>query len=387
MQFICNRVGRHISRRNLRFCSDRVESGKFKSSSGKSSNVTSYGCVMHLRNAIYSITVGSIHTQRGAGVARFDERVYQNLTRWNEQQLRLHVFLLYSLYSLISIRLIRSFTGQQNPNVMEQFTYLPKQELDLDDKLTNLYRSKYANLLSRLSKITQSGTAIDAALPLLLWLDDEHKNVSDKLYRIMIFGRETNNWNSPDIPTYDFKISSSDDIANQVNAIQDIYNAYCYFDDSPKSRFTKNGPKLFEKTFRNILQKEENACFIWNNICKIGRGNAGTGRACGIAPYKIHEAEMELFNVVPDEIDIIRPNILVFLTGSKGVGFIKKKFPDAEFIEIEGNLDVEKVILPKQDSVKYAYRVKIHPSARISALSERLTKAYSFIIEDFRDKI
>ena len=37
-----------------------------------------------------------IYAQRGAGVARFDERVYQNLTRWSEQRLRLHVFVIWS---------------------------------------------------------------------------------------------------------------------------------------------------------------------------------------------------------------------------------------------------------------------------------------------------
>ena len=269
---------------------------------------------------------------------------------------------------------------------MKHFNYQPKQELDLDDKLTNLYGSKYTGLLSRLYQITQSGQTINAALPLLLWLDDEHRKVSEKRYKIMIFGRETNNWNSPDIPTYDFNISSSEDIAKQINAIQDIYNAYCYFNDSSKSRFTKNGLNLFEKAFKEILPAES-ACFIWNNICKIGRGNAGTGRACGISPSKIHTAEQELFNVIPAEIDIICPNVVVFLTGSQGDGFIEEKFPEAKFIEMTGNSDVERVILPKQNSVQFAYKVKVHPSARVSALRERLEKAYRFNIKDFKDKI
>lgn len=63
LRFICNfaspahargftlhscREGRHITRRNLRFCSDCVESGKFKNvNQEKSSNVTPYGCVLY----------------------------------------------------------------------------------------------------------------------------------------------------------------------------------------------------------------------------------------------------------------------------------------------------------------------------------------------------
>ncbi|MCH5319779.1 MAG: hypothetical protein J1E38_08755 [Paramuribaculum sp.] len=269
---------------------------------------------------------------------------------------------------------------------MKTITYQPKKEQDLDDKFVNLYGSRYVGLLSRFQQIMQPNQFIGASLPLLLWLDDEHRNVLNKRYRIMIFGRETNNWNSPNITTYNFNISSSDDITDQVNAIQDIYNAYCYFNDSTKSRFTKNGPMLFENTFRELIPNES-ACFIWNNICKIGRGNVGTGHACGLAPYTIHKAEQEQFDVVPSEIEIIRPNIVVFLTGSQGDSFIKEKFPNAEFISMPGNSFVDRVSLPEQESVKYAYRVNMHPSARIASLREKLENVYRFIIGDFMDNI
>ena len=49
---ICKWVGRHIARRNLRFCSDHLESGQFNSLSEKSGNVTPYGCVMYIRHTV-----------------------------------------------------------------------------------------------------------------------------------------------------------------------------------------------------------------------------------------------------------------------------------------------------------------------------------------------
>ena len=62
-------------------CSDRVESGKFKSSSGeKRQRYALWVCIisqLHISGVRPEVCKEIIYAQRGAGVARFDERVYQ----------------------------------------------------------------------------------------------------------------------------------------------------------------------------------------------------------------------------------------------------------------------------------------------------------------------
>lgn len=51
---------------------------------------------------------------------------------------------------------------------------------------------------------------------------------------------------------------------------------------------------------------------IWNNISKM---SAITKSGGGPVDASVHEIEHEYFHVIPKEIEILKPNILIFFTG------------------------------------------------------------------------
>lgn len=105
---------------------------------------------------------------------------------------------------------------------MNDITYIPIEEKSLNDKLVNLYGPKIPGLYSAVKPLFDDPNAIKPALPLLLELNDDESYENADL-RVMIFGRETNNWNDPkhfrkDFPygTYNFNLHTSEDIIEEI---------------------------------------------------------------------------------------------------------------------------------------------------------------------------
>lgn len=262
---------------------------------------------------------------------------------------------------------------------MKDIKYIPIEEKTLNDKLVNLYGSKIPGLYAAVKPLFDNKDAVKPALPLLIELNDDESYEKADL-RIMVFGRETNNWNDQEhrkhypFFTYNFEISTTEDILNEVRGrhydddlvdneigiygICDIYNSYFHQKGGRQSPFSRRTYSLINMLRSRIPSK--NIEYIWNNVSKIGCGGKDFGRSCRKPTAEIRDIEREYFNVVAEEVKILKPDVIIFLTGFYGDREIKEKFglTDSNFHPVKEGIFLDRIDFP---GVKYAART-IHPS-------------------------
>jgi len=131
----------------------------------------------------------------------------------------------------------------------------------------------------------------------------------------MIFGQETNCWFEP-----------CDTIERLLKGYDDFFNSgECY---SYSGHFW-NGVNRFISTISNRFPVLK-VSYIWNNIVKIGKSEGK-----GMPPDYIYKIERDFFPVIEDEIRILKPDFMLFLTGPNYDKIIRDNF---------GKLDFEPII-------------------------------------------
>lgn len=280
---------------------------------------------------------------------------------------------------------------------MNDITYIPIEEKSLNDKLVNLYGPKIPGLYSAVKPLFDDPDAIKPALPLLLELNDDESYENADL-RVMIFGRETNNWNDPkhfrkDFPygTYNFNLNTSEDIIEEIMGkhvvgeedyygLGDLYHGYFFRDEKTEKRgnstpFTRRSDQLIG-LFQSRLPNNRIE-YLWNNVSKIGCGGTDFGKSCRKPTSEIREIERQYFNIVADEVKILKPDIIIFLTGFYADQEIKEKFglSDEAFRLVKEDVFLHRINIP---GVKYAART-IHPSRQSK---ENLAKHFDALVED-----
>lgn len=273
----------------------------------------------------------------------------------------------------------------------------PIEEKTLNDKLVNLYGPKLPELYSAVKPLFDDPDAVKPALPLLLELNDDESYEKADL-RVIIFGRETNNWNDPKefrkgfpYGTYNFNIQTSEDVVAEIKGkhiegeedyygLGDLYHGYFFSYEEIGKRgistpFTRRSDQLIDLLRSRMPNMKIE--YLWNNISKIGCGGTDFGKSCRKPTARIREIERQYFNVVPDEVKILKPDIIIFLTGYSADREIKEKFAlaDDAFQSVGENIFLDRIEIP---GVKYAART-IHPSRQSNA---NLMKHFDALAED-----
>ncbi|MDE7376498.1 MAG: hypothetical protein K2N16_06590 [Muribaculaceae bacterium] len=275
---------------------------------------------------------------------------------------------------------------------MRNIKFVPVEENTLNDKLANLYGPKIPELYSAVKPLFDNPDAVKPALPLLIELKDDGSYENAGL-RVMVFGRETNNWNDTGersqcpYGTYNFNLSTSDDVLNEIRGkhvdgedeiygLGDIYHAYCYEDSGVgKTVFTRRQNELLQQLRERLGDCTVEA--VWNNVSKIGCGGKDFGRSCRKPTSEIREIEKKYFNVVAEEVKILKPDVVIFLTGFSADDDIKEKFglADGDFHPVKEGLFLDRIDIP---GVKYAART-IHPSRQSK---ENLKLHFDALVDD-----
>jgi len=211
----------------------------------------------------------------------------------------------------------------------------------MNEALSTLYNSKWRGLTSALKPIIDDEKLeIKPANPLLLYVDNEDDYKSADI-RLMIFGQETNSW-------YEKENGTIDDIQNLYDGFFNEEECWDYGGHfwNGVSRFLSSLQKKFpDKTIR----------LIWNNIVKIGKHGDK-----GFPPDYIYEVEREFFHVIPDEIKILQPNVVLFLTGPNYDSVIADNFGELKYVALPHSTErqLSRVSLA---GVPFAYRT-YHPN-------------------------
>lgn len=159
--------------------------------------------------------------------------------------------------------------------------------------LKDIYIKYWAQYIEQI----RNNPNIEPAYPYLMV---EPKGYRDKSVKVMFCGQETQGWgnefdNEPEKAT--------------LEAISGIYAGFV----------NSGGYNSPYWQFINRVKKEcQNASFICNNIVKIGKKR---GAGCD---DKINNLTLKYFPVIKEEIQILEPQMIIFLTGNRYYERIEK---------------------------------------------------------------
>ncbi|SET50261.1 hypothetical protein [Hymenobacter actinosclerus] len=207
--------------------------------------------------------------------------------------------------------------------------------------LESLYASKWQDLFDSIYPLLTDDNVEDTpACPLLLKVEDE-EFYSNADIRIMIFGQETNSWYEP--------------FHKDMNSIIGYYDKF--FNSGECWHYSGqfwNGVSRFVKLIKE-RHPDKSIALLWNNITKIGRHEG-----IGFPSAPIHQVEREHFSIIPQEIEILKPNIILFLTGPNYDSVISEVFGDLNMNAVSDDFTTRQLARLELPNVGFAVRT-YHP--------------------------
>lgn len=202
-----------------------------------------------------------------------------------------------------------------------QITHFKRKRMSINEKLKKLYNEHFDKAQEAYKN--QTGN-FKMANPLLLKLREKDYEESD--IKVIIYGQETYGWFDKtttiedkatlEKANWDFVSEYESTEATQefgnisLEQLMYEYDKYLNHNIRKKQRrtFWNNGFDHFSKAL-NKSYPNKKLYFMWNNISKFGKINE-TGMT-----NEIRNFEREYFSVIAKELEILKPNIVIFLTG------------------------------------------------------------------------
>ena len=185
-----------------------------------------------------------------------------------------------------------------------------------NEQLRALYEIHYENLKHELNDLMEKQDGGKPTNPLLISIDDEERYQASDI-KIMFFGQETNDWENICGREIDHLLATYQDFLGATKKGSQSSHFWRMVRDYHKSVLDKNPGKKID--------------YIWNNILKVGLANKR-----GKPSSDIVKLQQEYFPVIKAEIDILKPDIVIFFTGPYYDEHIKHEFPDVDFMKISG---------------------------------------------------
>ncbi len=234
-------------------------------------------------------------------------------------------------------------------------------KLGINQNLYQLYNSKMNDVKTICNELDKLNIN-SYSHPFLLYVFEEE--YSQAPVKIMIIGQETNGWGG-----------EMDDIEPAIKLYKDFNMGRQY-----NTTFWK-----WVHRINQMLGNPNINCFVWNNILKFGKEEYDQklekGNFKGRPDINVTRLENKYFNVISDEISILKPEVCIFLTGPNYDNDIKAKFPDVEFMSIEDYPKREFAQLKSSKLPIHSYRT-YHPG-----YGNRYKDWYSKIFEFIRRKV
>lgn len=215
-----------------------------------------------------------------------------------------------------------------------------KDKKSINDRLRHLYESHYESLSEELNSRNKELNNNDgecATNPLLLMVDEGYLNAELK---IMFFGQETNCWNNGIF-------------SGEIQPLVDLYKRF-YLDGNCYKYGGQfwNGISKFKKLIQAKIP-DKKIGFLWNNVVKIGKCGKGF-------PQEINDITNKHFNIIPEEIRILQPDIILFISGPNYDQEINKIFGECKTKEI-GSFSKRQLCKMEFDKIPISIRT-YHPN-------------------------
>ncbi len=213
-------------------------------------------------------------------------------------------------------------------------------KISINDKLKELYSSSWNGLSTELNNVVLDNKfEIKPTNPLLLnHVDPDSFEFAD--IRVMIFGQETNDWEGL--------------FYNDLNKISSVYSEFYQGNRFAHRGHFKNHFNRFVALFENKFP-DKKIGFFWNNVIKVGKSHDK-----GLPPKYILDIVNKEFSVLSEEINIIKPSLILFFSGPDYDQHIIEQIPNLEKDEIEG-FSFKKLASFNIKNVDYAFRT-YHPN-------------------------
>lgn len=165
------------------------------------------------------------------------------------------------------------------------------------------------------------GGLVQPTNPLLICLDDEEKYQASDV-KIMFSGQETNDWEGL--------------LGKGIDHLTSIYQKFLgEVKEGKHGGHFWNTVRDYTKSVRQN-NPDKKIDFVWNNILKVGRADAK-----GAPSPEIIKFQQDYFPVIKAEIEILKPDVVVFFIGPYYDRYLKHEFPDAEFMKIQAMKEQE----------------------------------------------
>ncbi len=236
----------------------------------------------------------------------------------------------------------------------------------INNQLYQLYKSKWTELTECCSQLNPTNKKQSAAHPLFIKVGDEYEAAK---YKVMIVGQETDGWignfsSNKERKCLDFILNDyySYLYGNKELMCKEHYKKY-----SPSARLKKKNQRPFWnkanfKYFQDELKEKlggSDISFIWNNVSKLGKTSRGK------ATDNLEEIEDSILKGLhKDEIAILKPDIIIFTSGSNRDHLIKKRFGGSfSAPTLFSQKEIAKITFDEPHSNTLAFRT-FHPNAR-----------------------
>lgn len=159
---------------------------------------------------------------------------------------------------------------------------------------------------------------------------------------------------------------------------------------SPGNHSLRLGVNGIMDGVRKILKDYPNkrVSIIWNEISKLSKRKGNGGETVG---QKIHDIERQYFPVIPEEVKIVKPDILIFFTGaedSKYNAYIQENFNVIGNPIALSNLSTNDVAKLQIEGTKLSY-ITHHPgySPKGKSANDFHWEFYQAILTDIQKNI
>lgn len=233
----------------------------------------------------------------------------------------------------------------------------------LNNQLFTLYHSRTPGLKALYAELDAKGLK-NYVGPLLPYCWEEQYLQSR--HRLVVIGQETNGW-------YGDYMTSDEEIRRNIGEYKDFQLGAEY-----NSLFWQ-----YVHRFNLELNGVDDLNFVWLNVNKFGKDHDEDDEskaAVGKPDQSVLDAEVRHYNLLAEELAILKPDVCLFLTGPNYDGDIQRKLPDVAFHEFGGYGKREAVRLTSAHLPRHSYRT-YHPGYgnRISDTYRAILRA---ILED-----
>ncbi|MDR2708550.1 MAG: hypothetical protein LBC07_01040 [Elusimicrobiota bacterium] len=205
-----------------------------------------------------------------------------------------------------------------------------------NNQLIQLYEKYYPVLSEKIVKFNKSmdlQSKQKAANPLLLQVNDEYTNADLK---IMIFGQEAVDWGGTELreikKTNEMYFVPIMQEKNIVNLLCQFYGGFflsgkCY-------KYTRGFWGQMKKIKNQLAEKmpHKKTAYLYNNVLKISKSEWGK------PSREIIDIEKTQFNVIEKEIQIVKPDVLLFFSGPNYDGEIELTFKNSNILKAEQSI-------------------------------------------------